>query len=250
MLTREQLSRNLGTNLERERFKLGYSQQDMAKALDMSLSSYKRLANGDTGKVDVYTVYKLSQLTGKMFYELCGESSDLFQTYDRMRNLSPTQLHFIESLVQFEFDFARNLETVPSVSREDYTTMIIPSGNMHDGMVYDSCSLEKINISAMTVFVTERTQELFHRYPVNLDAMAVEKLDENVRLVEQNGVYKITDQVQAGEPTYLTVSGQLQIAKGAEKALESYVKIVVNGKAVYPKSIEKALVGKLTCNGC
>ena len=67
MLTREQLSRNLGTNLERERFKLGYSQQDMAKALDMSLSSYKRLANGDTGKVDVYTVYKLSQLTGKMF---------------------------------------------------------------------------------------------------------------------------------------------------------------------------------------
>lgn len=135
--------RNLGTNLERERFKLGYSQQDMAKALDMSLSSYKRLANGDTGKVDVYTVYKLSQLTGKMFYELCGESSDLFQTYDRMRNLSPTQLHFIESLVQFEFDFARNLETVPSVSREDYTTMIIPSGNMHDGMVYDSCSLEK-----------------------------------------------------------------------------------------------------------
>ena len=83
----------------------------------------------------------------RMFYELCGESSDLFQTYDRMRNLSPTQLHFIESLVQFEFDFARNLETVPSVSREDYTTMIIPSGNMHDGMVYDSCSLEKINIS-------------------------------------------------------------------------------------------------------
>ena len=63
-------------------------------------------------------------------------------------------------------------------------------------------SYEKINISAMTVFVTERTQELFHRYPVNLDAMAVEKLDENVRLVEQNGVYKITDQVQAGEPNH------------------------------------------------
>ena len=110
-------------------------------------------------------------------------------------------------------------------------------------------SYDKIYISAMTVFITERTQELFHRYPVDLDAMAVEKLDENVRLVEQNGVYKITDQEQAGEPIYLTVSGQLQIAKGAEKALESYVKIVVNGKAIYPKSIEKALVGKLTCNG-
>lgn len=52
----------------------------------------------------------------------------------------------------------------------------------------------------MTVFITERTQELFHRYPVDLDAMAVEKLDENVRLVEQNGVYKITDQEPAGTP--------------------------------------------------
>lgn len=61
-------------------------------------------------------------------------------------------------------------------------------------------SYDKIYISAMTVFITERTQELFHRYPVDLDAMAVEKLDENVRLVEQNGVYKITDQEQAGEP--------------------------------------------------
>ena len=147
MLTREQLSKNLGINLERERFVLGLSQQDMAKALDMSLSSYKRISNGDTGKIDVFTVYKLSQLTGKMFYELCGISSDLFLTYDRMRSLSPTQLHFIESLVQFEYDFSKNLEQVPSSSLEDYTTLIIPSGNMHDGMVYDSCSLEKINIA-------------------------------------------------------------------------------------------------------
>lgn len=74
----------------------------MAKALDMSLSSYKRLANGDTGKVDVYTVYKLSQLTGKMFYELCGESSDLFQTYDRMRQSFAYTVTFSESLVQFD----------------------------------------------------------------------------------------------------------------------------------------------------
>lgn len=95
----------------------------------------------------------------------------------------------------------------------------------------------------MTVFITERTQELFHRYPVDLDAMAVEKLDENVRLVEQNGVYKITDQEPAGDPTYLTVSGQLQIAKGAEKALESYVKIVVNGKAIYPRASKKHSLG-------
>ena len=70
MLTREQLSRNLGTNLERERFKLGYSQQDMAKALDMSLSSYKRLANGDTGKVDVKI-----QIRDSYYYDIISSAS-------------------------------------------------------------------------------------------------------------------------------------------------------------------------------
>ena len=137
MLTREQLSRNLGTNLERERFKLGYSQQDMAKALDMSLSSYKRLANGDTGKVDVYTVYKLSQLTGKMFYELCGESSDLFQTYDRMRSLSPTQLHFIESLVQFEFDFESSGEYTADMLEASAMQVYVKDGEIIKVSGYD-----------------------------------------------------------------------------------------------------------------
>ena len=57
MLTRDQLVKNFGTNLEKERFLLGFSQQEMAKALDLSLSSYKRFANGDTSKIDVYAVY-------------------------------------------------------------------------------------------------------------------------------------------------------------------------------------------------
>lgn len=147
MLTREELTRNFAANLERERFLLGFSQQDMAKALDLSLSSYKRLANGDTGKVDVYAVYRLSQITGKMFYELCGDPSPIFQTYDLMRHLSSTQQNFINSLVHFEADFSASLEKLSAGTPEDYTTLIIPNGNMHDGMVYDSCSLEKINIA-------------------------------------------------------------------------------------------------------
>lgn len=147
MLTRDQLARNFGTNLEKERFLLGYSQQEMAKAMDISLSSYKRLANGDTNKVDVYAVYQLSQLTGKMFYELCGDPSPLFEIYDQMRTLTDSQIKFISSLVQFEADFVDEMKKTPQESPDDYTTLIIPSGNMHDGMVYDSCSLEKINIA-------------------------------------------------------------------------------------------------------
>ena len=85
MLTRKQMAENFGINLERERTSLGLSQQDMSTELGMSLSSYKRLANGDTSKVDVYAVYRLSQLTGKMFYELCCDPAPLFQTFDKIR---------------------------------------------------------------------------------------------------------------------------------------------------------------------
>lgn len=147
MLTRDQLAENFGTNLEKERFRLGYSQQEMAKALDLSLSSYKRFVNGDTSKIDVYAVYRLSQLTGKMFYELCGDPSPMLQTYDRMRRLSPTQRRFVASLVQFEFDFVQDMKDNSLSSPDDYTTLIVPSGNMHDGMVYDSCALEKIDVA-------------------------------------------------------------------------------------------------------
>ena len=149
MLTRKQMAENFGINLERERTSLGLSQQDMSTELGMSLSSYKRLANGDTSKVDVYAVYRLSQLTGKMFYELCGEPSPLFQTFDKIRKLPKSQRNFVTSVINFEAEFTEHL---PDSDLEDkdsdhYTTLLIPNGAMQDGMVYDSCALEKINIA-------------------------------------------------------------------------------------------------------
>lgn len=54
-MNRLEIVNNISTNIERERIKLGMSQAQFAKALDMSLSTYKRIANGESSRIDVYT---------------------------------------------------------------------------------------------------------------------------------------------------------------------------------------------------
>ena len=144
-MTREQLIENFAESMEKERIALGYSQAQMAQALDMSLSTYKRIINVEITKLDFYTFYQLYQLTGKFAFELCKYEDPLSNTVASMRRLSHTQLRTINAFIDFEDHFASTLNSGQNV--EDYTTLIIPSGCMHDGMIYDSCLLSKINIA-------------------------------------------------------------------------------------------------------
>lgn len=144
-MTKEQLVENFAASLEQERSNLGYSQAQMAKVLDISLSTYKRIINGETNKLDFYTVYQMYLLTGKFAFELCQYQTPLSDTVGALRRLSPAQQRTINSFVEFESEFVKTMcaESLP----EDYTTLIIPSGCMQDGMIYDSCSLGKIDIA-------------------------------------------------------------------------------------------------------
>ena len=65
-MTRDDMIKHFGDNLESERMKLGFSQTQMAEALDMSRSTYKRLLTGETAKIDFYTLYRLYQLTNTL----------------------------------------------------------------------------------------------------------------------------------------------------------------------------------------
>ena len=84
-MNRLEIANNISTNIERERIKLGMSQAQFAKALDMSLSTYKRIANGESSRIDIYTAYLIS--------------------------------------------------------------VLIPTGNMTDGMILDSYNVEKLDVS-------------------------------------------------------------------------------------------------------
>lgn len=144
-MTRDQLVENFAASMEQERNQLGYSQAQMAQALDISLSTYKRIINGETNKLDFYTVYQMHLLTGKFAFELCHYQTPLLKTVGELRRLNPAQQRTINGFIEFESEFVKEL--CKDKSPEDYITLIIPSGCMQDAMIYDSCSLGKIDVA-------------------------------------------------------------------------------------------------------
>lgn len=142
-MTREEMIRRFAINIERERFNMGLSQAQMARKLDMSLASYKRLITCSVEKIDLYTAYRLYQLTGKLAYEFLDVSNNsVLNVKSKIVGLSPSQLSFIDGLIEFEKNFA-----VAHPNHEDYVTVYIPTGNMEDGMIYDTSNVEKLNIA-------------------------------------------------------------------------------------------------------
>ena len=122
-------------NIEKERIRLGYSQAAWAEALGMSLSSYKRLLL-DTKKIDLDLLSKLYNLTGLLMFEFFEESSPRLDLIRKLRNLSDEQIAFITAITNFELAY-KDTDLLP---------VIRPTGNMEDGMIYDTCSIEHIEL--------------------------------------------------------------------------------------------------------
>ena len=99
-MNRLEIVNNISTNIERERIKLGMSQAQFAKALDMSLSTYKRIANGESSRIDVYTAYLIYKLTGRFSCELTGFNDDVINLVKRIKKLSKSQRILIDSIIE------------------------------------------------------------------------------------------------------------------------------------------------------
>ncbi len=141
-MTREKLHQNIILSIERQRVAMGYTQAQMAEILELSLSGYKKLVAGETEKVDVYLLYKLSELSGKFFFELAGYSMGPMSYVASLRDLSNSQHQFISSIVEFERRFREEHKD----DYEDYLSVLILTGDMEDGMYYDSSNIEKVPI--------------------------------------------------------------------------------------------------------
>lgn len=140
-MTHLELSRQFADSLERERIRLGYSQKQMADKLELSLSAYKRIITYTTEKIDLYVIYRLYMLTGKLAYEFTSITDPYLETKRKIMALTPSQLSYIEALVDFENAFRDSHSDY-----EDYVTVYIPTGNMEDGMIYDSANVTKVRI--------------------------------------------------------------------------------------------------------
>lgn len=138
-MTRFEMNREFADNLEKERIALNLTQKQMADKLEMSLSAYKRLITCNTDKIDLYVIYKLYRLTGKLAYEFTSISDSHLELKKKITNLTLSQLAYIDALVDFEKSFSDI-----DMRADNYLTVYIPTGNMEDGMIYDSAAVEKV----------------------------------------------------------------------------------------------------------
>lgn len=143
-MDKKTLTDNFANNLELERLRLNLSQAQMANSINLSLSSYKRLINGETEKIDICTAVNLYLLTQKLAFEFLSFSNPQLDVIKKIHQLSPFQLSFIDNMIDFELSIKPDTkEKTPH-----YITVIIPTGDMKDNMIYDSANFEKLDISS------------------------------------------------------------------------------------------------------
>lgn len=145
MTSSQTLVQNFILFAEQERVKAGLTQQEMADKLEMSLSGYKKMICGETSRINLYTANLLHKLTGKWIFEMIKEEEgETHEIAKKLRLLSDSQIRFVKEVVELEAAFAKNLEDFEK-DTDDYISVLIPTGNMEDGMVYDSCNITRVN---------------------------------------------------------------------------------------------------------
>jgi hypothetical protein len=104
----------------------------------------------------------------------------------------------------------------------------------------DYAHYEQIVVNAYLVLVSEASKSILARLPLTLNHDKTIELpdDEPVELRTVNGVTELSGDAVVTGRTMLIANGVLRVRPGAEKALEQYVSIDVNGEVECPKSLE------------
>lgn len=100
---------------------------------------------------------------------------------------------------------------------------------------------DSIVINAASILVSQESKVLFSRYNVEMNVSDMLEISGDVEVMTQNGSYEISEGTIMSKPTMLIVNGSLVISKDAEKALETFISIHVNGSVTYPSSLQNKL---------
>lgn len=87
--------------LEQNRIKLNLSQSEMAAKLNMSLSSYKRLINGEVSTRMLEIPIRFRELTGASLYGMDTHISRQHKIMSELQDMTDEELDFIESVITF-----------------------------------------------------------------------------------------------------------------------------------------------------
>lgn len=100
---------------------------------------------------------------------------------------------------------------------------------------------ESISINADCIIMSNASKIILAEYPVSVNAdeiMMMEDADETIDVICENGNCVLNGETSFRNKVLLTVNGNLTIEKDSEKALANIVKIIVNGNAEYPSTLQ------------
>lgn len=138
-MTKNEMLDCFAQNLERERVKLGYTQNEFAGCLGLSMSTYKNIVSRRTNKFDISIASKLYEITGKFLCEMFGFKCWEFELLNKFRQMTKRQTLFIQALIDYELEMLSE-----EVDSENMLDVFLLTGNMKDGMIIDSSHAERI----------------------------------------------------------------------------------------------------------
>lgn len=118
----------------------------MAKELKVSLSTYKNIIRGISQNIPIYMAYQIYRLTGD-YFGIYGKSDDskteFFVNYE---NLPKWRRDAIRTYVSMEFQLAESEKCPGEAEHDEFVTLYTLTGNMEDGMYYDSAGINKVSV--------------------------------------------------------------------------------------------------------
>ncbi len=100
---------------------------------------------------------------------------------------------------------------------------------------------ESVTVQAAVLILGERSRDLFNRYPVHIDAATIINVPDDISVRNENGQWEIGPETD-GKGIFLIVNGKLTIENDALDAVNSFYKILVNGKTLMPLSYRGRIV--------
>lgn len=119
---------------------MGFTQNEMAEQMGMSASGYKKIISGETKKIDLQMVHRLSKMTNMYMFDLLEQDNAIIRLARKMNNLTPTQLKLVELILDYEGQYIYE----DGVPEESFITVMEPTADVKDGMFWDSMIMYKV----------------------------------------------------------------------------------------------------------
>ena len=119
----------------------GWGIKDLSEKSGIPYDSIKKLMSGKINNPTCYTLFKISQSLGCSLDYLIDRDSIYGIAVPKLPNRA---FSLIKEIANFEI----YLQEQSHLSGTDFAPILIPCGEMYDGMIYNSISIESIDISA------------------------------------------------------------------------------------------------------